>query len=109
MVERFQKELKSIQKKLEVIGFYKKYDENFIAIFKDDSNWNIIFECDRYSDVWWIWLKNNENEFSITHLMVNVFHIDYLTIENVLDFLIENKDKIFDETFPYKEAYDKLK
>ena len=32
-----------------------------------------------------------------------------MTFSQQLDFLIENKDKIFDETFPYKEAYDKLK
>ena len=42
---------------------------------------------------------------------MKVFGIDVknITINDELDFLIENKDKILDETLPYKEAYDNLK
>ena len=30
------------------------------------------------------------------------------SINDELDFIIEYKDKIFDETFPYKKKYDEL-
>ncbi len=117
MIKRFQNQFNITKEKLLEIGFYVE-EEEYDAVFGDGTSWKINFSGDKYSDVWWIRLRNigiddieiNRIGFSIDYLMKVIDNnIINKSIRDELNFLIKNKDKIFDETFPYKEAYDKLR
>lgn len=117
MIKRFQDKFNITKEKLLEIGFYVEEEEEFNAVFGNGTSWKINFSGDRYSDVWWIRLRNididdmeiNRIGFSIDYLMKVIDNIENKSIRDELNFLIKYKDKIFDETFPYKEAYDKLR
>lgn len=120
MVERFQDELNIIKNKLETIGFYQEYDSDYVTVFGDGTSWKVDFSGERYGEATDLSIRNIDN-----HIMqnagqrgLNIFMIlktfglfkNYAkSREEVMDLFIQYKDKIFDETLPYKEAYDNLK
>lgn len=118
MVDKYKNEFEIMKTRLKEIDFYLEEDDDYSGIFGNDTNWKIHFGGDRYDDYCDIYIVNIHYEkmgiprygFYFWKIM-KVFDKDIknITINDELDFLIENKDKIFDETLPYKEAYDKLK
>lgn len=109
MVEEYKEALELVKRKFEIIGFYLIKDEDFYAEFIGDNNWKIVFEGERYiRPTYDIIIEKGEFNFS-TRLLMNIFdNGKKRSLENRLNFIIEYKDKIFDETFPYKEKYDEL-
>lgn len=117
MIKRFQKQFNIVKGKLATIGFILEEDDDFGATFSDGSGWKISLRCERYDEGCDIRLRNikfediriNRLGFSIYFIM-RIFGIDpkYQPLEQDMDFIIKYKDKLFDETFPYKEKYDEL-
>ena len=116
MIKRHKDELEVMKNRLKEIDFYLEEEGDYIGTFGNGTNWKIIFETEPYYEGYNIWItkivgkdsKISRIGFSIIFLM-KIFGLNpNVPIENDLNFLIEYKDKIFDETFPYREAYDKL-
>jgi len=115
MNERYQEEFNIIKHKLSLIGFKVVEEEEYGAIFGDGSNWKIDFYGERYGDAYWTDIRNIKytsiGSLSI-YFILQTFGLDILyknkPIEETMDLLIEYKDKIFDETFPYQDKYDEL-
>jgi hypothetical protein len=118
MVDKYKNEFEIMKTRLKEIDFYLEKENDYSLFFGNNTNWNVVLYGDKYDDYCYICISNlyyekmkiNKLGFLIWKIM-KVFGIDVknITINDELDFLIENKDKILDETLPYKEAYDNLK
>lgn len=118
MVKEYDEVIQIVQSKLSTIGFYLEENNEFDATFGNGTNWKITLEGERYvRPAYDIFVKKIDdddkeivkNGFCVRMLFGVLGLKNNLPIEADLDLFIENKDKIFDETFPYKEAYDKLR
>lgn len=121
MIERFQDELNIIKNKLETIGFSIEYDSDYVTVFGDSTNWKVDFMGERYGESTDLDIRSMNNPIMqnpgqrglSVYMILQTFGLNVLyqnkPVEEVMDLFIQYKDKIFDETFPYKEAYDKLK
>lgn len=117
MIKRFQDKFNLVKESLLKIHFYVEEEEEYNAIFGDRSSWKIDFSGDKYSDVWWINLRNIDSDdveinrigFSINYLMKVIDNnIDNKSIKDELSFLINYKNDLFNKSFPYKKQYDEL-
>ena len=120
MIERFQDELNIIKNKLETIGFSIEYDSDYVTVFGDSTNWKVDFMGERYGESSDLDIRSMNNPIMqnpgqrglSVYMILQTFGLNVLyqnkPVEEVMDLFIQYKDKIFDETFPYKEAYDKL-
>jgi len=111
MIYKYQEQSTIVKEKLSGIGFFVEEEEDFFIIFSNKTDWKIEFEIDRHII--------SIHRFLIKNITFNKdFFIDYLmsaygvnkerTIENELDFIIKYKAKLFNDSFPYQESYDKL-
>lgn len=109
MIKKHKEELEIMKDRLKEIDFYLEEESDYDAIFSNGTNWKIIFEIEPYYEGYNIWIRKIDSEnsdisrigFSIIFLM-KIFGLNpNVPIENDLNFLIEYKNKIFDETFPY--------
>ena len=119
MLKRYQEQLNIIKKKLSTIGFYLEEEDNFSAIFGNNSSWKIDFYGERYGESYEIDIRNINNDdmqmpgmgFSV-YFILQTFGLDVLyknkPLEQIMDYFIEYEYQIFNETFPYREAYDEL-
>ena len=119
MLKKYDYYISLLKYKLQKIGFYLENENIESVTFGNGTKWKVILEGDRFLESapsYNIIIKRevypdigtNRIEFSLIILMKIYITNPIFGLENMIDFLIENKDKIFDETFPYKEAYDKL-
>lgn len=118
MVKEYDEVIKIIQNKLSEIGFYIEENNEYNAIFGNGTSWKIELLGERYiGSAYDLFVKKvdslnkeiTKNGFCVRFLFDILGLQNNLPINEDLNLLIENKDKIFDETLPYKEAYAKLK
>lgn len=118
MYERYKKELLLAKNKLLTIGFYLEKDSDCIATFGNGTIWKIDLNGKWYDDYSYLSVRNESSSdnilgkkgFPIWMLMkIFGFNSKDLTTNEKLDFIIEHKDKIFDETFQYKKIYENIK
>jgi hypothetical protein len=115
MVKEYDEVIKIVQNKLSEIGFYIEENNEYNAIFGNGTSWKIELLGERYMgsayDLFVIKVDSlnkeiTQNGFCVRSLF-DIFGLkEKLTIDNYLDLLIKYKDKIFDETFPYKDKYN---
>ena len=119
MVERFQDELNIIKNKLETIGFFIEKEDDYCVVFGDGTSWKVDFYGERYGESTDLDIRNiNHHNMQreawglSVYMILQTFGLNVLyqdkPVEEVMDLFIQYKDKIFDETFPYKEKYDQL-
>ncbi|WP_415396199.1 hypothetical protein [Sulfurimonas sp. CS5] len=119
MVERFRENFYIVKEKLLIIGFRIDEERDYGVTFGNGTNWKILLNCDKYGkgcDILLLNISFNDIEISreglSIYFILQVFGLDVLykniPLPKIMDFIIENKDKLFDETLPYKEAYDEL-
>jgi len=109
MIIKYKQYLELLQDKLKTIDFYLEDEDISSATFGNNSSWKIIFEGDRFIESpppsYNIWIRNiihpdakiSRIGFSLVSLMEkNISHPNF-KLNNMLDFLIENKEKVFDE------------
>ncbi|MFW3371426.1 hypothetical protein ACN9J5_01290 [Aliarcobacter butzleri] len=113
MVKEYDEVIKIVQNKLSQIGFFLEENNEYNAIFGNGTSWKIELLGERYMrsayDLFIKKIDTQNKEFCVRFLFDILGLQNNLPIEEDLNLLIENKDKIFDETFPYKEKYDELK
>ena len=115
MVKEYDEVIKIVQNKLSEIGFYIEENNEYNAIFGNGTSWKIELLGERYMgsayDLFVIKVDSlnkeiTQNRFCVRSLF-DIFGLkEKQTIDNYLDLLIKYKDKIFDETFPYKDKYN---
>lgn len=112
MIKEYDEIIKIVQNKLLQIGFFIEENNEYNAIFGNGTSWKIELLGERYMgsayDLFIRKIDTPNKEFCIRFLFDILGLQNNLPIEEDLNLLIENKDKIFDETFPYKEKYDEL-
>lgn len=118
MFAKYQKELNVVKVKLKTINFYLEEDKDYKATFGNGTIWKIDVIGKWYDEYCYITIRNEsfcdlkigKTGFPLWILM-KIFGVNPVnrTIDEKLDFLIEYKDKIFDEKFQYKKIYEELK
>ena len=116
MIKRHKDELKIMKSRLKEIGFNLEKEDDYSGTFENGTNWQIVFTTEPYYEGYNIWVRKKDSEnsdirrigFSIFFLIGNILTNPSFMFNDILNFIIEYKDKIFDETFPYKEKYDEL-
>ncbi|MBK8456222.1 MAG: hypothetical protein IPL47_03210 [Phyllobacteriaceae bacterium] len=105
---------KTVERALMPMGFRIVDEHEFVARFKKDSDWSIVFEGERYMQpAFGLFLvfnfeKNSQEYYSI-RLLMKIFGIDEKPSLNAqLRFISDHSKQLFDADRTYREAYDKL-
>ena len=115
MVKEYDEVIKIVQNKLSEIGFYIEENNEYSAIFGNGTSWKIELLGERYmGSAYDLFVKKvdslnkeiSQNGFCVRFLFDILGLQNNLPINEDLNLLIEYKDKIFDETFPYKDKYN---
>ncbi|AXK49086.1 hypothetical protein CRU87_07030 [Aliarcobacter trophiarum LMG 25534] len=118
MYERYKKELILAKNKLLTIDFFLEKDSDCIATFGNGTIWKIDLNGKWYDNYSYLSIRNESSSDAILGkkgfplwMLMKIFGLysKDSTLEEKLDFIIEHKDKIFDETFQYKRIYDNIK
>lgn len=117
MFARYQKELNIVKVKLRAINFYLEEDKDYKATFGNGTIWKIDVVGKWYDEYCYITIRNESFDESKTGktgfplwILMKIFGVNPAnrTINEKLNFLIEYKDKIFDEKFQYKKIYEEI-
>lgn len=118
MYERYQKDLLLAKNKLLTINFLLEKDDDYIATFGNGTIWKIDFNGKWYDDYSYISIRNetinsevlDKKGFPVWMLM-KIFGVyeKNMKTEDKLDFIINYKDKIFDDAFQYKKLFENIK
>ncbi|XQC05384.1 hypothetical protein ACOAJ8_10510 [Arcobacter cryaerophilus gv. pseudocryaerophilus] len=118
MYEKYKKELSLAKNKLLAIDFFLEKDSDYIATFGNGTTWKIDFNGKWYDNYIYISIRNEASSEDILGqkgvpiwMLIKIFGLNSkdLTTEEKLDFIIEHKNKIFDENFKYKNIYDNIR
>src|SRR5574344_1469778 len=116
MYEKYKKELSLAKNKLLAIDFFLEKDSDYIATFGNGTTWKIDFNGKWYDN--YINIRNEASSENILGqkgvpiwMLIKIFGLNSkdLTTEEKLDFIIDHKNKIFDENFKYKNIYDNIR
>jgi hypothetical protein len=109
MISDYEDLLEIVRIKLELIGFSLREDTDFVAYFSGDSDWEISFEGDKYvRPSFNLSVENRDSEFSIRILMKLFKNHKKPSLDEQLNFLIDNHRKIFVFPPPYADEYEIL-
>lgn len=117
MYLKYQNEINLAKKKLLVLNFILEKDSDYKATFGNGTTWKIDVNGKWYDDYCYISIRNESLSDSKVGkagfplwMIMKMFGKDpqLKTTEDKLNFIIEYKDKIFDEKFAYKKIYDEL-
>ena len=109
MISDYEDLLEIVKIKLELIGFSLREDTDFVAYFSGDSDWEISFEGDKYvRPSFNLSAEIYDSEFSIRILMEVFKNYKKPSLEEQLNFLIDNHRKIFVFPPPYSDEYEVL-
>ncbi|MFV7790441.1 hypothetical protein ACNSOP_09670 [Aliarcobacter lanthieri] len=118
MYKKYQTDLKLAKDKLATINFNLEKDDDYHAVFGDGSVWKIELNGKWYDDYCYICIKNESDKDVISAkkglpiwIFMKIFGIDTKnrTTQEKIDFILEYKDKIFDDNFKYRQMFDYLK
>ena len=109
MIGEYKDLLETVKKKLELIGFTLREDADFVAYFSGNSDWEVCFEGDKYvRPSFDISVEIYDSAFSIRLLMKLFKNYKKPSLDEQLNFLIDNHSKIFVFPPPYSEGYEVL-
>ena len=118
MYEKYKKELSLAKNKLLAIDFFLEKDSDYIATFGNGTTWKIDFNGKWYDNYIYISIRNEASSENILGqkgvpiwMLIKIFGLNSkdLTIEDKLDFIVEHRNQIFDETFQYKKIYENIR
>ena len=118
MYEKYKKELSLAKNKLLAIDFFLEKDSDYIATFGNGTTWKIDFNGKWYDNYNYINIRNESSCDNIlgqkgfpVWMLMKIFGLNSkdLTIEEKLDFIVEHRNQIFDETFQYKKIYENIR
>ena len=118
MYEKYKKELSLAKNKLLAIDFFLEKDSDYIATFGNGTTWKIDFNGKWYDNYIYISIRNEASSENILGqkgvpiwMLMKIFGLNSkdLTIEDKLDFIVEHRNQIFDETFQYKKIYENIR
>mgnify|MGYP007008867517 FL=1 len=118
MYEKYKKELSLAKNKHLAIDFFLEKDSDYIATFGNGTTWKIDFNGKWYDNYNYISIRNESSCDNIlgqkgfpVWMLMKIFGLNSkdLTIEEKLDFIVEHRNQIFDETFQYKKIYENIR
>jgi len=113
MYEKYKKELSLAKNKLLAIDFFLEKDSDYIATFGNGTTWKIDFNGKWYDNYIYISIRNEASSENILGqkgvpiwMLIKIFGLNSkdLTTEEKLDFIIEHKNKIFDDFYRENSA-----
>ena len=118
MIKEYEELLPLITSKLASIGFNLDDCTDYIATFSNDTSWKISFEGERHvRPLYTIWLEPGDetlgNRFALWLLIKSFERSAGLsestyTLDQELDWLVLNSDKIFNDPQHFIDDYEKL-
>ncbi len=109
MIEDYKDLLEIVRKKLSSIGFKLREDTDYIAYFSRNGDWEISFEGDKYvRPSFDLSAEFHDLDFSIRILMKIFKNHTKPSLDEQLNFIIDNQDKIFVFPPPYADEYEIL-
>ncbi|RBQ30014.1 hypothetical protein ACNSOS_00680 [Aliarcobacter vitoriensis] len=118
MYKKYQIEINLAKEKLSTINFILEKDDDYKATFGDGSMWKIELNGKWYDNYCYISIRNELEKYEISAkkgvplwMFMKIFGVETQnkTTQEKLDFIIEYKDKIFDDNFKYKQIFDDIK
>lgn len=127
MLKRFEQQKAIFVNGLKCLGYSVKTDEDFEATLSNGTNWDFRFEGDPRDDFFLPFLINNktQKDFGLNVLMqvflwedpcegilyctlggstMDQYELSHLEV----DFILKNRECLFDDAMEYEEKYDKL-
>ena len=109
MIGDYEDLLEKVKIKLELIGLTLREDKDFIAYFSGDSDWEISFEGDKYvRPSFNLSAEIYDSDFSIRILMKLFKNYKKPSLDEQLNFLVDNHRNIFVFPPPYADEYEIL-
>lgn len=109
MIDDYEDLLEIVKKRLALIGFTLREDTDFIAYFSGNSDWKVSFEGDKHvRPSFNLSAEIHDSEFSIRILMTLFKNHKKPSLDEQLNFLIDNHREIFVFPPPYADEYEIL-
>ena len=109
MIEDYQALLGEVETTVLTMGFYKSQDDEYEAMFLNESGWFISFEGERYvRPAFELSIGKEDLKFSV-RLLMTVFNVtDKPSLSKQLRFVEERSSDLFVSPPPYLAEYQKV-